>query len=121
MKIFGETMIVSAMSIQGKLTEDKCATLIKKIVKKMEMTPAAGEVTYQYPMDGKGGVGFTHIQPITESFIALDAWPDLNGAYLIICSCKCFSIDKVKLIIRNAGLKVLESKTNVLGLPCERS
>lgn len=121
MKRLGETMIISAISFKGKVTEGLCATLIKQIVKQMDMNTAGEAVTYSYPLDGKGGVGFTHIQPITESFIALDAWPDLEGAYLIICSCKCFSVDKVREILKKNNLKVIETKTNVLGIPCERA
>ncbi len=48
-------------------------------------------MVFNYPLDGKGGVGFTYCQPITESMIMVDSWPELGGAYVFVDSCKMFN------------------------------
>jgi S-adenosylmethionine/arginine decarboxylase-like enzyme len=81
------------------------------------MTPVHKATKYQYPVEGKGGVGFTIFQPITESFMALDAWPDHDGAYLFICSCKDFDKEKVvEYLVRKEMFKVIEASESGLHL-----
>ena len=64
----GATMRVAAFSVKGELTQWTCSKVTDAIVKKIGMSPAHFASTYLYPIDGKGGNGFTYFQPITESF-----------------------------------------------------
>jgi hypothetical protein len=116
MSNLGERMLTVAFSIKGKLSEQGCKLLIKRIMAKIEVSPAHDSITYKYPLKGKGGQGWTFIQPITESFIAYDAWPDYKGAYLIICSCRIFWIRDVISILKKSGYKILDTKINELSL-----
>lgn len=72
----------------------------------MALTEAPGGTCCSYPIDGRGGVGFTIFQPITESFIVIDAWPDLGGGYLMICSCKSVHLAVVIGEIETAGFRI---------------
>jgi hypothetical protein len=47
---------------------------------------------WAYPLpDGKGGVGETIAQPLVESFLVSDSWPDLDKVYVVLASCKSYS------------------------------
>lgn len=59
---------------------------------------------WTYPLDGKGGQGQTIVLPITESFLALDTWPDHRGAYLFVCSCRPFSAEVIDRAARSWGM-----------------
>lgn len=96
---------VLIMSVKGNVSEEICKQLVKELVSQIDMTIAPGEAMCKYPVDGKGGTGYTYFQPITESFITFDAWPDLGGAYLFICSCGKFSIDTVIEVVKRYNLK----------------
>ena len=76
-----------------------------------------GSTMCNYPTPGgKGGVGFTFFQPITESFLTWDMWPKLKGGYLIVCSCKLFWVSAVIKILKENGLEVVNVKSEGLGL-----
>ena len=51
----------------------------------------------------------TAVQPITESFIALDTWPDHDGAYLFVCSCRKFDMVDLVAAIRKFDLALDET------------
>lgn len=70
----------------------------------MGMSPVADPAIWHYPIHGAGGNGFTIIQPITDSFLALDVWPHHDGAYLFICSCVPFYPALLEEPIAIAGL-----------------
>jgi hypothetical protein len=88
----GEHLDVVVMSVVGNVGEGVGKKFVEDLVEAIGMTPAPGCSLCRYPVDNKGGNGYTLFQPITESFIAFDSWPDLKGAYLVICSCARFSI-----------------------------
>lgn len=69
------------------------------------MNPVYKPAVWHYPVSGLGGSGTTIVQPITESFLALDIWPDHGGAYLMVCSCKPFSAPAVHDVCDRFGLK----------------
>lgn len=101
---FGAKMMLAVFVVKGNISHDLCKSVVHKIVKEIELDIIPGDVTYDYPYKGKGGVGFTFIQPITESFIAWDVWKKMNGGYLVICSCKLFWATCVTRILKSAGL-----------------
>jgi S-adenosylmethionine/arginine decarboxylase-like enzyme len=111
---FGARLVVLAISVKGAI--DNCAAMVDDIVKATGMTVAHAPVLYGYPFNGKGGTGSTYIQPITESFIAVDEWPDLDGAYVIICSCKEVTPSIVIDVIEKHGPKVTEADYRTMRL-----
>ena len=84
-------MHVCGVTLIGTLNVFEWKRLINDLTKAMKMTPAHRPALWNYPVSGAGGTGMTLVQPITESFIALDTWTDHRGAYLFICSCREFS------------------------------
>ena len=114
MEEFGSRLFYLMISVRGYMTQDSCTNLLNELIKKIEMTPAHQSIFYSYPSEGKGGVGFTCIQPITESFIAVDAWPDLNGAYIAICSCREFSGSDVFEVLSENSLEVIQCQQSKL-------
>jgi S-adenosylmethionine/arginine decarboxylase-like enzyme len=92
---FGRKVFLFNLSMRGEREPAEWQALILDICRLMQMHPAHESITCHYPVDGRGGVGFTIFQAITESFIVLDAWPDHQAAYLFICSCQQFDKQKV--------------------------
>jgi S-adenosylmethionine/arginine decarboxylase-like enzyme len=85
-------------------------------MKEIGVSPVPDATVYSYPVQGKGGVGFTYIQPVTESFIALDCWPETGGAYLIICSCVHFEVKEVAEVLRIFGYEVVDIMSGKVSL-----
>ena len=112
----GERLYLVAMSVKGRLTEDVCVNVIDRIIDKIGMTKAPGWTINRYPVNGKGGEGFTIFQPITESFIALDVYDALFGGYLVICSCKEFVMAEVAEVMESVGLQVFDFRKSQVGL-----
>ena len=113
---FGSRLFYAMFSVKGDVSEDIGIKMVEKIVDEIGMERAVGESISRYPVNGRGGVGYTFFQPITESFLAFDAWPDLKGAYLVICSCKPFSVAKVQETMLAFGLKVMDGRMDSLGI-----
>lgn len=86
----GEHMHSFGVVLRGELSESKWLCFLHTLTEAIGMTAAGAPAVWHYPMHGKGGNGTTIVLPITESFLALDTWPDHRGAYLFICSCKPF-------------------------------
>jgi len=86
----GERMFVRGMVLFGKVQEINWREFLVDVAKALDMTPIAHAASWKFPLHGAGGNGRTIIQPITESFLVVDTWPDHRGAYLLICSCKPF-------------------------------
>ena len=112
----GAKMMLAVFVVKGKISHDLCKKVVQKIVKEIGLNLVPGAVTYNYPYKGKGGVGFTFIQPITESFIAWDVWEDMKGGYLVICSCKLFWVSCVTKVLESAGLRVTKTLNEGLSL-----
>jgi len=111
MSEFGQSMYGSMISLKGEINQEKCEKLTESIIKSIGMEKAYEPAIYNFPLNGKGGKGFTYIQPITESFIAWDVWEDHKGAYLIICSCKDYRLANVIQILRRENIE-MESLNN---------
>ncbi len=86
------------------------------ILTSIGMTKAPGAVVCTYPFENKGGVGYTYFQPMTESFITFDIYPELNGGYLFIASCKPFRLMDIIIVLKSNNLKVIECPTLQLSL-----
>jgi hypothetical protein len=113
----GKLMHFGGFSVGGDLPEEVWKDLILSVVDEVGMTVVHRMESWSYPVDGKGGTGITLFQPITESFIALDIWPDHKGAYLMVCSCRYFDIGVVQDVIKDFGLKLAGCTGHTLGIP----
>ena len=112
----GVSMLLVGFALRGELTEEDCERFIRRLIENIGMTPSVGSTILKYPIEGRGGYGFTYFQPITESFIAVDTYDKLNGLYLVICSCKPFSLRSVLFVLGEFRLEIIEMSENQLGL-----
>lgn len=103
--VLGQQMFSRGMVIRGRLTMKQWRNFLVKCAKALGMSPVTSGAVWKYPIDGKGGVGATIVQPLTESFLALDTWDQHDGAYLFICSCKAFSLNPLCDVIAAFGLR----------------
>jgi S-adenosylmethionine/arginine decarboxylase-like enzyme len=101
----GRRMFFRGIALHGDLHELEWRKLLIMAAHAMDMSPVASAASWQYPLGGAGGNGWTIVQPITESFLALDTWPDHGGAYLFIASCKPFKPDCLRAVLKHFGLK----------------
>lgn len=101
----GTRMHTQGFALKGKMEAARWQSFLCAVAEAMGMTPTGHPAMWKYPLaNGAGGTGITLIQPITESFLAIDIWPDHGGAYLQICSCKFFSKSNVIAMARQFGL-----------------
>jgi len=101
----GKRIYSQNVVLRGRLDGDKWECFLVECGYAMNMTSAGKASVWRYPThDGKGGLGATICQPITESFLVIDTWPDHDGAYLHISSCKKFHVADLVETIRHFGL-----------------
>lgn len=116
MDTLGRRIWLLALSIGGSRTEAQWFRFLDQLTQTMGMNKADRPVAWHYPIEGAGGNGMTIIQPITESFLALDTWPDHNGVYLFINSCKPFDAEGIIKWIAQQGFEQIDQINGVLGL-----
>lgn len=94
--------------------------LCQNLVDVIKMLPVYDPVVWRYPEpEGyKGGVGYTVVQPIAESYLALDYWPELDRLYLSIRSCKEYDPAKVSRWLYVWVGEILEVNLTRQGLGC---
>lgn len=108
--------MVVMMSLVGEIDPERCATLTRRMISACGLSVAPGATCCTYPAGGKGGVGFTYFQPITESFITWDVWPEIGGAYLVVFSCKPIWIAEIKKVLEAGNLKITNVNHQQLSL-----
>jgi S-adenosylmethionine/arginine decarboxylase-like enzyme len=91
--------------LNGQLNEARWIQFLHEVALAIGMSAVAEPAVWSYPVDGKGGNGQTLCLPITESFLALDTWPDHDGAYLFVCSCRPFYSEDIDAVASLFGLK----------------
>jgi hypothetical protein len=91
--------------LRGTLPENRWKQFLYEVTLAIGMAAVGEPIAYNYPLEGKGGVGQTIFLPITESFLALDTWPDHGGAYLFVCSCRAFLAEDIDAVADMFGLK----------------
>jgi hypothetical protein len=88
----------------GTVAPDRLAYVLSQIVALVGMsTGGMSPKIWAYPLpDGRGGTGETAMQPLVESFLAIDTWPSLSHrgkpvpkVYIVLASCRPFSLDAV--------------------------
>lgn len=115
----GLTTHFYSCALCGELTPERWLDFLTEIAPAIGMTPVYKPAVWTYPCGDKGGVGQTLVQPITESFIVLDTWPDHKGAYLFVCSCKRFDQHKLKVLLKRWNCRVGEEHAHSLRLSAE--
>lgn len=113
----GMRMYTRGTVLVGNLTVERWQGLLRAVTDALGMNAVYASKVWTYPTAGKGGVGNTIVQPITESFICLDTWPDHRGAYLMICSCKPIAAKRLYPVFVTFGLEVHQEFATDLGLP----
>lgn len=102
----GREMYSRAIVLRGRMPVERWRRFLVACAKAMNMEAAGPPAQWKYPTGGgKGGNGYTLCQPITESFLALDTWPDHDGAYLFIASCRHFAPAQLREPIIRFGLE----------------
>ena len=101
----GERIRSFGVVLHGHLAETRWLQFLHEVALAIGMNAVGSPAVWTYPVDGKGGCGQTIVLPITESFLALDTWPDHAGAYLFVCSCRAFYSEDVDQVAGLFGLK----------------
>jgi len=96
--------------LRGELEESGWVCFLNAVTEAIGMSAAGEPAVWTYPMEGKGGVGRTFVLPITESFLALDTWPDHDGAYLFVNSCRAFDIKTIEKTAHCFSLVVMRDE-----------
>jgi len=102
----GRRMHTRGTTLKGSLSTEQWHDFVKQATAAIGMEAVGVPGFWQYPVNEKGGVGFTLVQPITESFVCLDTWSDHNGAYLFICSCRPIRAAKLRQVIADFHLVI---------------
>lgn len=101
----GERIRAFGVVLHGGLAETRWVQFLHEVALSIGMSAVADPAVWTYPVDGKGGSGQTIVLPITESFLALDTWPDHRGAYLFVCSCRPYRTEDIDAVAALFGLK----------------
>ena len=117
MSELGRRIWIMDLTVLGKDSEGGWVRFLYGIANALDMALAGTPDVRRYPLDGKGGNGLTIFQPITDSFLALDTWPDHGGVHFTIHSCKEFNASVVLTYIYAQGLKVHTTKSHIMELP----
>ena len=103
----GRRMYSQNIVLRGRLGNIDWRVLMRTCIEAMGMKPGGAAASWFYPTDdGKGGEGATICQPMTDSFMVVDTWPDHDGAYLHISSCVRFDVSALLAPIHRAGLAI---------------
>ncbi len=87
----GRGMMCAALLLRGEANNTHVSNMMTDICNALGMCAIKEPQRWDYPVNGKGGYGYTIVQPITESFIIADVWPKIKAVYIYIASCKPFS------------------------------
>jgi hypothetical protein len=107
--ILGSHLHQSGFTCYGRFKGPRLAHVLSSLVDFVGMDTAGMEATIcEYPLpDGRGGVGVTVFQPLVESFVVADSWPDLEDsqgrpiprAYICLGSCKRYNTEAVSAFL----------------------
>jgi S-adenosylmethionine/arginine decarboxylase-like enzyme len=113
---FGKTLSQRGVALRVSTAVDEAdwRVFLCECAAALGMSPCGDPGVWRYPVDGKGGLGMTIMQPITESFLAIDTWPDHDGAYLIIASCRRFGISSLYPVFDKFGLKIIDKSPHTV-------
>lgn len=115
MNEFGCHAYVHGVVIYGTICQKEWIAFLHALVAKIGMKPAAEMTVTHYD----GGIGEIYFQPIIESFIAIDVWPNHKAAYLHVASCRPFSAQDVNAVTHAFGLRIGQQFNRNLSLAHE--
>lgn len=100
MTTLGKMLQIHAFALRG---EGDNLDALKRVVARVGMVEA-------FPGDEKvwdyGKIGTVSVVPIIESFMAMDAWPEHGGKYLVVASCRPYEVDDVRAMCVELGYTV---------------
>ena len=104
-EVLGDSLYVSIYVLRAAPSRARLETLLKKVVRAVGMSTAGLPAkAWVYPLEsGQGGVGVTICQPLVESFIIADSWPELSKTYLVLASCRRYSPQAVAAVVAQEG------------------
>lgn len=98
-EVLGDRMRIAGFCCLGTVPSARLAHLLGQVVALAGMDTAGMQPkVWAYPLpDGRGGTGETGVQPLVESFLAMDTWPELETprVYVVLASCKEFLPDAI--------------------------
>ena len=115
----GRNMYSYSFALTGLLSAEQWCSFLDEVTQAIGMTPVYSPAVWRYPLCGAGGTGETIVQPITESFLAVDTWPDHGGAYLLVCSCRPFDPHVIQTILAKWKLGIGGEVGHTLRIPSE--
>ena len=119
MPTLGLNLKVSGYRIKSTATKKEFRQILHDVVSLIEMTPAGRSKVWDFPwqpsfwsrfaawvvghkhLPGLGGVGWTIVQPLVESFALVDYWEAHGHWFLIIGSCRPYEARQVANFLRD--------------------
>lgn len=105
--VLGENLKVGGVAIRELLNPDEIMVLLKAAIDHVKMSTGGLEPhVWIYPIvdeNGveRGGVGQTIAQPLVESLMFGDNWPELAKCYFVLCSCRFFDVEELAKFLEN--------------------
>jgi hypothetical protein len=105
-EVLGSCLYVTGFALAGRLTVERLKYVLQQTVVLLGMdTGGMKPMVWVYPLpNGRGGIGetvvqplsspdwpITIVQPLVESFVVADAWPELEKTYVVLASCRPFN------------------------------
>lgn len=93
-EVLGSCLNIAGFALVGRPTQEQLVQILKNVVGLVGMDAAGMEpAIWVYPLlSGQGGIGETIVQPLVESFIISDSWPEMDKVYIVLASCKLFNL-----------------------------
>jgi len=115
----GLSMHLHSFALSGFLSATQWHEFLNEAASHIGMRPCGTPAQWDYPVCGEGGNGSTFVQPITESFLAVDTWPDHQGAYFLVCSCRPFDAAELAPLLKTFGLRIAGEVGHSLRIPVQ--
>jgi hypothetical protein len=114
-EILGQHLYITALKLQGVRLPAEMQNILQEVVGLAGMqTGGLAPAVWSYPLPGGGGgLGSTICQPLIESFCISDDWPELGHTFIILASCRRYSVQAVLTFLAETvgpvvALKILE-------------
>jgi len=104
-KTLGQNLYVTGWCLDCRMTLHEVEGALQYLVSLIEMDTGGMPCQIStFPLNGKGGLGITAVQPLVESFslglqpagVAInDTWTDHHHCFFLIASCKPYSKQRI--------------------------